>query len=249
MNSDALEPAYLLHSRRYRNTSALLELFTVNHGRVGAVVKGIYSKGTSAQHLRSQLQLARPLLVSLSGRSDLKSLTHFEALPGAGVEGSASATAVPSAHSLYCVMYLNELLVRLLPAHFACPALFAAYQSTLSVLTEPVAIEPALRQFELQLLETLGHAIDFENEAGSDRRVDDDARYRFVPDHGFCRLPAASNAADEFQGVIVRAIGAHDFADVQVIRAAKRLLRLAINHQLGGRPLRSRELFQSARRD
>ncbi|HBO14214.1 MAG TPA: DNA repair protein RecO, partial [Halieaceae bacterium] len=38
---EALQPAYLLHRRPYRESSQLLELLTAEHGRVGAVARGL----------------------------------------------------------------------------------------------------------------------------------------------------------------------------------------------------------------
>ncbi|HNG48185.1 MAG TPA: recombination protein O N-terminal domain-containing protein, partial [Plasticicumulans sp.] len=38
--SPGLEPAWVLHTRPYRDTSLLLELLTLTRGRVGAVARG-----------------------------------------------------------------------------------------------------------------------------------------------------------------------------------------------------------------
>lgn len=252
INADTLEPAYLLHLRRYRNTSALTELFTPNQGRLGAVVRGVFSKGASAQQLRSQLQLATPLLVSLAGRSELKSVTHLEAVGHAQVAqvstlGLSAAAASAGGNALYCVMYVNELLVRLLPVHFPCPALFAAYQLALQQLALMQNPEPILRRFELQLLDTLGYAIDFGREAGSGTPLQDLEHYRFVPGSGFhaCVAPGATQrAGDVFAGTDLLAVAANALEHEATLRCAKRLLRLAINHHLGGRPLNSRALFR-----
>lgn len=240
MNADLLEPAYLLHLRRYRNTSALLEILTANHGRLGAVVKGVFSKGVHGQQLRSQLQLATPLLVSLTGRSELKSVIHLEAV-GAASTGSGNA--------LYCVMYLNELLVRLLPAHLPCSALFAAYQLALARIAQPANPEVALRRFELQLLDTLGYAIDFAADASGGQAISAHSHYRFVPGVGFVLQLQSGADVDEFAGVDLLAVAADRFDDDSTLRAAKRLMRLAINHHLGGRPLNSRALFKPVASD
>ena len=68
-----LQPAYVIHRRPYRDTSALLDVFTAEHGRVGVVARGVrrQSRGSSKAAL---LQPFKPLLVSLSGRSELKTL-------------------------------------------------------------------------------------------------------------------------------------------------------------------------------
>lgn len=252
MNADTLEPAYLLHLRRYRNTSALTEMLTPNHGRIGAVVRGVFSKGAHAQQMRSQLQLAAPLLISISGRSDLKSVNHLEAVgqarvthtvtdAGSGARGSGSAS--------YCVMYLNELLVRLLPANFACAPLFAAYQLALEQIAQASNPEPVLRRFELQLLDTLGYAIDFSIESSGERVIEARHCYRFVPGAGFVMLVQSSGRQDEFGGTELLAIGSGRFDSEATLRVAKRLMRQAIDHHLGGRPLNSRALFRPVHTD
>jgi DNA repair protein RecO (recombination protein O) len=256
MTADTLEPAYLLHSRRYRNTSVLIEILTPNHGRLGAVIKGVFSKGKHAQQLRSQLQLATPLLISISGRSELKSVTHLEAVGRAQVAHAVSVEDTPApapapngGNALYCVMYLNELLVRLLPVSFACPALFAAYQTALERIAQQANPEFALRHFELQLLDTLGYAIAFGVESGGERALQANSYYRFVPAIGFALQRHPTGRADEFIGAELLAISASCFDDEAALRAAKRLMRLAINHHLGGRPLNSRALFKPVHSD
>ena len=44
MNNTAFHPAFVLHSRRYRETSALLVLFTQTHGRVSVVARGVHGQ-------------------------------------------------------------------------------------------------------------------------------------------------------------------------------------------------------------
>jgi len=260
MNADTLEPAYLLHLRRYRNTSALTDIFTPNHGRLGAVVKGIFSKGTHAQQLRGQLQLATPLLIAFSGRSELKSVTHVEAVGHALIPYTQTLhmQAIPAVvdpapqgigNALYCVMYLNELLVRLLPAQLFCPSLFAAYQLALEQLARKDNPERVLRRFELQLLDTLGYGINFGVTSDGEQPILAQGNYCFVPAMGFVSQSQAGGQANEFVGSDLLAMGAGEFNDDATLRAAKRLMRLTINHHLNGRPLNSRALFKPSRPD
>ena len=73
----ALQPAYILHSRPYRDTSLLLEVFTAEHGRISLVGKGARRRSRGGSNA-ALLQPFSPLLVSFSGRSDLKNLTQVE---------------------------------------------------------------------------------------------------------------------------------------------------------------------------
>jgi DNA repair protein RecO (recombination protein O) len=47
-----LEPAYLLHARPYRNTSVLADFFTLQHGRVNGVVRGV--RGANSKKKRKE---------------------------------------------------------------------------------------------------------------------------------------------------------------------------------------------------
>src|SRR5690606_22837280 len=78
-----LQPAYILHHRPYRDTSALLEFWTRDFGRVGVVARGARAVGSQ---LRGILQPFRPLLVSWTGKGELKTLT--------GAEGSGRVPAL-----------------------------------------------------------------------------------------------------------------------------------------------------------
>src|SRR3990167_1704372 len=70
-----LEPAFVLHRRAYRNSSWLVELLTVNEGRVSALAHG--ARGLRSPY-RGKLELFFPLLISWTGKRDLKVLTQVE---------------------------------------------------------------------------------------------------------------------------------------------------------------------------
>ena len=72
----SLQSAFLLHQRPYRETSLLLEVFSLEYGRLGLVARGVRR---SKAGLRALLQPFRPLLLSWSGRGELMSLFIDEA--------------------------------------------------------------------------------------------------------------------------------------------------------------------------
>ncbi|MHB8747452.1 MAG: DNA repair protein RecO, partial [Gammaproteobacteria bacterium] len=71
----SLQSGYILHARPYRDSSALLEVFSREHGRVGLVARGV--RGPKSK-LRAVLQPFRPVLFSWLARSDLGTLTDAE---------------------------------------------------------------------------------------------------------------------------------------------------------------------------
>ena len=100
--SEALTPSWVLHSRKYRDTSLILDLLTGELGRVTVVSRGARSKGG---RLASSLQPFRLFLASWRGKGELKTLTK--------TDFPAPPLQIPG-QSLMIGMYVNELLVRLL---------------------------------------------------------------------------------------------------------------------------------------
>ncbi len=96
---DSFSEAFLLHSRAYRENALLLELFTQDHGRVGAVANYIHQKKSPRKAL---LQVFMPLRVSLQGKGDLLRLSQVEA-------AALPLTLIGNAQA--CGFYLNELLM------------------------------------------------------------------------------------------------------------------------------------------
>src|ERR1700722_1412373 len=99
----ALQPAYILHNRPYRETSVLLDLLTYEHGRVTAIAKGVRQ---SRSRLKSILQSFTPLLISWQGKGELVTLV--------ATEPNGCPTRIKG-ECLLSGLYLNELLMRVLP--------------------------------------------------------------------------------------------------------------------------------------
>jgi DNA repair protein RecO (recombination protein O) len=217
--------AYFLHTRPYRETSLLVELFTAESGRLSAVWRGARrGKGTVPQ-------LFQPLLLEASGSGELKSLHHVEAAGMAlGLNGVA----------LFSGFYLNEILARLLPREEAQPGLFVSYADTLGRLAENEAPAPLLRAFEAQLLDCLGYGMDFAHDSQSGEPVCAGVHYDFHPERGFTRIHGGGVG---FSGETLLKLADGNFLDADAAAAAKRVHRMALARLLGDRPLKSRELF------
>lgn len=224
-------PAFVLHSQAYKETSALLDLLTPN-GRMRAVLRGARQRSGS---------LARPFValeIECKGRNELKTLSRFEAqgtplwLTGSG---------------LYSGFYLNELLVRLLPLDDACPELFEHYRLTLNAIARGHALEPVLRSFEWCLLSSMGYgfALDYDQQG---QPIQTEAYYCFDPVAGLVRNPIQDDCSG-FRGRELLALNTACWEAPGALPAAKRLMRLALAPHLGSRPLVSRTLFSSPKKD
>lgn len=218
-------PAYVLHNRPYRETSALVDFLTPQ-GRVRAVMRRARGKGGS---------LARPFVpleVELRGRGELKNVGRLDTL------GVASWLV---GDALFSGLYLNELLTRLLPAEDPHPALFEHYAATLQALAAGRPLEPLLRSFEWRLLDELGYAFALDQDINGDTLVAD-GWYRLQVDAGLERVYLLQPGL--FSGLELAAMAEADWDAPGALGAAKRLMRQALAVHLGGRPLVSRELFR-----
>lgn len=220
--------AYVVHRRSYRETSLLVDVFSRDQGLLRVLAKGVRRGKSSKACL---LQPFAALGLAWTGRGDLPVLVEVESIRRHGLTGSA----------VLCGLYLNELLVRLLPVGDPHPALFAAYGETLERLARGGGQEPLLRGFELLLLEELGYAPPLEHEGGSGLPVLAERYYDYRPEHGPVPCPPHPQA---FRGTTLLALSARGLADAEQLREAKRVMRLIIGHALGGKPLKSRELFK-----
>lgn len=228
-----LHPGFVLHRRPYRETSALVELLSARHGRVGVVARGVRRHGS---RWREVLLPFRPLAVAWSGRGELGTLTAAEP------EGAALPLA---GRRLASAFYLNELLVRLLPRHDPCAGLYTRYAWALGRLASGEAEEPVLRLFEKDLLEVLGYGPVLDREAHSGAPIVAEARYLYEVEAGPVRAERVNGDAVAVAGRTLMALAANRLEDPETLVEAKRLMRFLLRPHLGARPLGSRALLRS----
>ena len=230
-----LQPAYVLHSQPFKNTSLLVDFFTIDYGRVRVVAKGARREKSK---YRSLIQAFHPLLISFGGRGELKNLVAAEA---------SHMAIVLKGKRLFSGMYVNEILSRLLHNYEEHKGLYKTYQDTLIALQGNSSIEILLRRFELNLLTELGYAINLNEDYISHQPIMKECQYRFTPDVGFeltDQDEISSNDPRIFRGIDLIALRELTLDDPTAAMAAKRLLRLALGAHLGERPLSSRALFK-----
>ena len=230
---------FLLHRRSYRETSYLTDLFTLELGKVSAVAKGVRGNKGDKKSLLQSFQL---LLLSVSGKHELRNLNQLE---------SAGPMLPLVGHQLFSAMYLNELLNRLLPKEVPHPELFLSYQQSLNWLAGGGDIEPCLRQFELFLLDDMGYGIDFTQEYETGQTVEANANYCLVLESGIRRIDinpqdpqgSHSQGSNRFTGEALLQVS-NNIWTPNSLKCAKRITRMALSPLLGRKPLKSRELFQ-----
>jgi DNA repair protein RecO (recombination protein O) len=223
------QPAFVLHSTPWRETSLVVELLSRAHGRVACVAKGA-KRPRSA--LRGVLMAFQPLQVGWSGRQELRTLTSAEWLGG---------MAAPQGDGLLCGFYMNELIVRLLPREDAHPALFDGYAKALVALGMGESLEATLRRFEWLLLREIGYAVDLQLDADH-RRIDRSAHYWLLPGRGFLQS-AQGQEEGAYCGSTLLDIADDDFSSQRTLAEAKRLTRTVLAGHLDGQSLRTRQIL------
>jgi DNA repair protein RecO (recombination protein O) len=223
------QPAFVLHSYPYRETSLVLETFSRQHGRVAMVARGARRPRSA---LRGLLMGFQPLLLSWFGKSELRTLHSAE---WQGGQPQLQGTA------LLCGFYLNELLLNLMVRDDPHEQLFDYYQSTLQRLASETDHAATLRCFEKHMLQELGYALLLEHEAGSSKPIEPSARYRYVVEHG------ASRDAEQGLPILGKTLldmAADDYLDPVSAQQSKQLMRMLLNHHLAGKTLHTRELIK-----
>jgi DNA repair protein RecO (recombination protein O) len=211
-------------------------VFTASYGRVALIAKGARRPKSP---LRGILNPFQALRLSWSGRGELGSLRAAE---------STGPSPQLTTDRTMAGFYVNELLIKLLQRHDGHPELFLHYAALLSELAKTSALEPVLRRFELILLREIGYELNLEAEAISHEPLVETQLYDFRAEQG--AVAVASRAEDGycFTGAELLGVGRLEFDDPATLSCAKRLLRSALNCQLGDRGLQTRKVAVAMKR-
>ena len=230
MSRIQLEPAYVLHSRSFRETSLIVEAFTREHGRVAVVARGAKS---ARSRWRNVLQPFRPLLLSWYQKTELGTLSAADQV----------ASLPPlQGQSLYCGLYLNELLMRLLHRGDPHVEVFERYRQVLSELASEATPQPVLRVFEKHLLEAIGYAMLLDREYESGKDVQSQNWYDYPPDRG--PVPVSGPGKNRISGAALLALHSEEFQNANLTEL-RMLMRRVIGYHLGDKPLASLSLFSA----
>jgi DNA repair protein RecO (recombination protein O) len=219
------EPAFVLHARPWRETSAIVELLTRGHGRVGIVARGLTTP--KKQALRAALQPLQRLRVDYQQRGELARLVMAEAVD------IAPALA---GERLMAALYVNELMLRLTPRNDPAPALFDLYARVRGELVGAPSLAWALRRFERDLLDALGVGLPWDSTADGEPCAPE-MRYRLDAEVG--PVPAPSRLVDSVGGEALLALAADRQPAANALAELRRALRMVLQSHLGATPLHS----------
>jgi DNA repair protein RecO (recombination protein O) len=231
------ELAFVLHSYPFRETSLILDVFSRRHGRMAMVARGARRPRSS---LRGVLMNFQPLLLSWFGKGEVRTLHSAEWQGGQPyLQGTA----------LMCGFYLNELLINLLARDDPHEQLFDYYRATLYRLAHEADHAATLRCFEKHLLQELGYALLLDHEAGSAKPIQAELCYRYAVERGPLANGSGPDAGDDGAGFPVLGktlldMATDEYADPVTAQQSKQLMRMLLNHHLGGKILHTRELIK-----
>lgn len=159
---------YLLHARPYQEKRAIYRFFSAEHG----VVHGVGSRGMPSFVL---------IECFATGTNSLKNFSQI-----------CPKSALSTCHLgqiQYALLYLNELIYKLIAPENPCLALWQCYHNSILTLQQRPSMsttKQTLRAFEQVLFAELGASVDWEMD-NLGQAIDPVAHYQFVPNQGFIK--------------------------------------------------------------
>jgi DNA repair protein RecO (recombination protein O) len=238
------QPAFVLHSYPFRETSLIVEVFSRDYGRVSLMARGARRPRAA---IRGLMMAFQPLELGWAGKGEVLTLMKAEWQGG---------IPLLSGHALLCGYYLNELLINLLPREDAHAVLFAHYSEMLCRLgvAKGKVAEADLRWFEKCLLQELGYGLTLTHD-NRGHEVVPEQTYIYEIERGavpMVQAQAMSSPASfvslvpsiVVQGQTLLDLYSDNFSDPRSQAEAKLLMRGLIAHYLGGKQLQSRNIFK-----
>jgi len=219
------QPAFVLHARAWRETSAIVDLLSRDHGRIAVVARGL--TGPKKHQLRAALQPLQLLRVDYLPRGELARLLQAEAM---------DAAPMLQGEALMAVFYINELMLRLAPRHDPVQPLFELYARVRTELGSATPLAWTLRRFERDLLDALGYGLPWDRTA-DDVRVEAASSYRLDPEFGPIRELRRGN--DGISGAALLALAEDIQPTSALLQELRPALRSVLAEHIGPTPLRS----------
>ncbi|SPX85475.1 Recombination protein O [Moraxella ovis] len=201
-----------------------------------------------------------PMTLFATGKNALKSFTQIQPSP------EVSLTPIMG-QTQYALLYMNEVLSRLLVPESPCEVLWQVYHDEIMQLRGLGVIEAcdslsdlkqALRRFERALFDELGVSLDFECD-GLGESIEADGYYRFVPEVGFVPIGSTliNKANDEGKKLsrvsylgsdLLEMARAQSNQDLYVkhLQSFSQLQRDVMDYLLEYKPLHSRNLWRQS---
>ena len=231
MSQSNNDNCFLLHQRSFGETSIIADVFTQKSGKISFIAKG--AKKPKSKFF-GYLVPFQKLKITYSGRSELKTLTS--------IDRDLASNSNTFSKVSYSLLYINELLMKLLPKDAKHEELFVLYDEFLKKINKNNNLEISLRHFELDLLDMLGYGFDYDSEIDSNEPIEAELSYVFVSERGFRKSNSSS-----FKGKDILNIKKRKLEDVP-LKYLKEITTKAIGICLEGKDLTSLKIFKSIKK-
>jgi DNA repair protein RecO (recombination protein O) len=228
------QPAYVLHSYPFRETSLIVEVFSRDFGRMALLARGARRPRSA---IRGLLMAFQPIEIGWAGKGEVLTLMKAEWQGG---------QPLLAGEALFCGYYLNELLMNLLPREDAHERLFAHYAEMLARLAADPSgkvREADLRSFEKALLQELGYGLTLNHDSAG-KPILPEAFYTYRMEQGPVRLEHDEAAAQVVIGKTLLDLDAENFSDPRSRYESKALMRSLMAYYLAGKELETRKIFK-----
>lgn len=163
------QPAFLLTSKPWRESSLLIEIYSRDYGRVSLIARSARKRHSE---LRGVLMPFIPLSLSWYGASELKIIHRAQWLGG---------WPQPQNQALFSGFYVNELVQKLTAREDPSTDIYQALYSVMQHISQG-AHQAQLRYFEWALLRALGIAPDLSQDQHN-QPIQTGQRYWLRPEH------------------------------------------------------------------
>ena len=227
----------VMQVKPYRETSALVTVFSKQQGRFTLLMRGVRNRKSNL--LVQPFVIAR---VSCFGKGSLLTSTKYDLVAQFELSGN----------SLSAGFYLLEVLRRSMVEYQAEPQVFDLAVQTLQQLKriqtpDSRQIAQCLRPFDFNLLKLLGFGLDFEHDAQSGESVVAEKQYHLVPEVGFVSTDSTPQAEDAhlYSGQQLLAISRWALRSNEDLQAAGRISQALLPALIGHEPIVSRSLWST----
>ena len=229
------EPAFLLASVPWRESSLRLEVFSRSYGRVALLARSARKRQSE---LRGILVPFVPIDASWYGNTELKSLHRAEWLGG---------WPQPQGRALFSGLYINELILKLTAREDPIPELYDALEAVMRAVCGENSHTAALRRFEWTLLNRLGFAPDLFHD-GNGEEIRAEETYWLTPENAVMPIGKAERFNPRNHGVAVGGdiliqLREGDFTHPKSLGQSLKITRLLIDNLLP-EGIKSRQVLQ-----
>ena len=222
---------FVLHKRRYKETSLIVEFLTLERGRIATIVKGaLRAKSKFGNFLQHSMRLELDVI----GKSNLTTLTKIEVIEH-----------FPNLRGLkaFTLLYVNELIMKFFGENDPIKDVYHDYAELQRTLGGSANYQSALRYFELTVFEAMGVKPELNVTADTLTSVSDSEIYFFKPSIGILKNNFEGDTL-KVHGETLCMLARKAELNGRAEKEAKLLAQALVRHHLDGKEPNIRRLIK-----